>query len=342
MESMLFTPTNIGPVALRNRIVLPPMCQYSSDDDGRANHYHMAHYGVRALSGAALIILEATAVTSDGRISGCDLGLWNDTQTDPLARLADAIAHFGSVPGIQLGHAGRKSWAGVERMLAPSAVSFSAEHRVPEAMTQSDIDETVAAFAVAARRSVTAGYKVLELHAAHGYLINQFLSPLSNQRDDRYGGCRENRHRFLREIVEATTPELARDCALIVRISATEYDESGYSLADIVALGSELASLGVKAIHVSSGGSVPTRPQVWPGYQLPLARAIKDSVQIQVIGVGLLGSPSLAEYALQNGDCDMVAVGRAYLHDAQWPVQAAKALGAELPVPEAMKKALLR
>lgn len=342
MENILFTPTNIGPVALRNRIVLPPMCQYSSDDGGLANNYHMTHYGVRALAGAALTILEATAVTPDGRISGCDLGIWDDKQVDPLARLAETIACFGSVPSIQLGHAGRKAWPGVERMLAPSAVAFSPEHRVPQAMTQSDIDETVAAFADAARRSVAAGYKVLELHAAHGYLIHQFLSPLSNRRADHYGGSRENRHRFLKEVVEACKPHLGTDCALIVRVSGSEYDADGYTLDDIIALSQELEALGVAAIHVSSGGSVPVRPEVWPGYQLPMAKAVRQRVDIPVIAVGLLGDPALAEYALRNGDCDLVAVGRAYLHDAQWPVKAAKALGAELPIPEPMKKALLR
>jgi NADPH2 dehydrogenase len=342
MENILFTPSKIGPVSLRNRIVLPPMCQYSAGDMGLANPYHTAHYGVRALAGAALTILEATAVTADGRISGCDLGLWDDAHVEPLARLAETIAYFGSVPAVQLGHAGRKSWAGVDRLLAPSAVAFSPEHRVPEAMSISDIAEAIDAFAEATRRAVAAGYKVMELHGAHGYLIHQFISPLSNRRTDRYGGSRENRHRFLKETVAACQPHIGPDCALTVRVSASEYDANGYTLEDIIALCLELEAMGMAAIHVSSGGSVPVRPEVWPGYQLPLARAIKQSVAIPVIAVGLLGEPSLAEYALRNQDCDLVAVGRAYLHDAQWPVRAAKALEADLPIPEPMKKALLR
>lgn len=342
MESMLFTRTNIGPVALRNRIVLPPMCQYSSDEKGLANHYHMTHYGVRALSGAAVTILEATGVTADGRISGRDLGLWDETHVEPLTRLAKTIAYFGSAPAIQLGHAGRKAWSGVERMLAPSALAFSPDHRVPDAMTTADIADVVAAFADAARRAVAAGFKVLELHGAHGYLIHQFLSPLSNQRVDQYGGSRENRHRFLKKVVEACKPHLRSDCALTVRVSGSEYDAKGYALSDIVALSQELEAMGVAAIHVSSGGSLPIRPEVWPGYQLPLASAVKQGVGIPVIAVGLLGDSALAEYALRSGACDLVAVGRAYLHDAQWPIKAARALGAEPPIPEPMKLALQR
>jgi NADPH2 dehydrogenase len=340
--SILFSPTELGSIKLRNRIVLPPMCQYSADENGTANNYHFTHYGVRALSGAALCIVEATAVTADGRISGADLGLWSEQHIEPLSQLAQSIACFGSVPGIQLGHAGRKAWSGIESPVAPSAIPFSDQHRTPLALTADDVRGTTLDFAAAARRAVEAGFKVLELHAAHGYLIHEFLSPLSNRRTDAYGGSMENRHRFLLETADECLQVLSEDSVLIVRISATEYDEAGYSLEEMAALSRSLEAKGVAAIHVSTGGNVPLRPAVWPGYQLPYAKAIREAVGIPVIGVGLLGTPDLAEYALQQGACDMVAVGRAYLHDPHWAITAARAFCAELPIPEAMQKGLAR
>ena len=340
MTNLLFTTLSVGNVALRNRIVLPPMCQYSADENGMANEYHFVHYGVRALSGAALCIAEATAVTADGRISGRDLGLWSDDQVPSMTQLARSMASFGSVPGIQLGHAGRKAWPDVKHMVAPSPIPFSAEHKTPSAMTTEEILKTIDAFVAAAQRAVQADFKVLELHAAHGYLIHEFLSPLSNKRRDTYGGSMENRHRFLLEIVGACFKAIPEDVALIVRISGTEYAEEGYSLQEMVSLSKSLEAHGIAAIHVSTGGNVPLRPDVFPGYQLPYARAIREAVGIPVIGVGMLGTPALAEYALQDSACDLVAVGRAYLHDPHWAITAARALGGYKLVVE-MVKALM-
>ena len=200
--SLLFSPIKIGAVQLRNRVVLPPMCQYAATETGLPTAYHLAHYGARALGGLGLTILEATAITPDGRISGNDLGLWSDKHTEALSNVAEVISGNGCVPGLQLNHAGRKAWAGARKRLGPSAIAFSQDYSIPEEMTLAEIRKTTTAFASAAKRAADAGFKVIELHAAHGYLIHEFLSPLSNQRTDAYGGSPANRARFLLDAVE--------------------------------------------------------------------------------------------------------------------------------------------
>lgn len=341
-NSRLFSALQVAGHRLRNRIVLPPMCQYMADGEGLVNEYHLAHYGVRALSGAALIILEATAVQPDGRLSGSDLGLWSEQQVAGQRQLATAIAAHGCLPGIQLNHAGRKAWPGATRRIAPSAIAYSADYGTPQQMSEQDMDSIRDSFVQAARWAVMAGYKVIELHAAHGYLLAQFLSPLSNQREDQYGGNATNRLRFPLQVVDAVKAALPEDVLLAVRLSADEYTADGVHVEDTVHTCQQLEQHGVQLLHISSGGNVPIRPEVWPGYQLPYAKAVKDAVSVPVIGVGLLQQPALAEFALREGYCDLVAVGRGYLHDPHWAITAAKQLGEALPVPESMQKALLR
>ena len=340
--SFLFSPIKIGAVLLRNRVVLPPMCQYAATDSGLPTAYHLAHYGARALGGLGLTILEATAVTPDGRISGNDLGLWSDKHTAALTSLAQVISGNGCVPGIQLNHAGRKAWAGARQRLAPSAIGFSQDFSIPEEMTLAQIRKTATAFASAAKGAADAGFKVIELHAAHGYLIHEFLSPLSNKRTDAYGGSPANRARLLIDIVEQCNIILPDDCALIVRLSGSEYSPEGYDLAEITSLINTLYKHEVKAIHMSTGGNLPIRPDVWPGYQLSYARAAKQAAPIPVIGVGMILAPELAEFALREEYCDLIAIGRPFLHDPHWAIKAAQVLGDALPVPENMQKGLRR
>ena len=265
--SLLFSPIKLGTVQLRNRIVLPPMCQYAASEAGLPTAYHVAHYGARALGGLGLAILEATAVTPDGRISGNDLGLWSDKHAEALSSVAQVITENDCVPGIQLNHAGRKAWVGTHKRLAPSAIAFSQDYSIPEEMTLGEIRKTTTAFASAAKRAADAGFKVIELHAAHGYLIHEFLSPLSNTRTDAYGGSASNRARFLVEVVEQCNTILPNDCALIVRLSGSEYSPEGYDLNEITSLIKILYEHGVKSIHMSTGGNLSIRPDVWPGYR---------------------------------------------------------------------------
>lgn len=340
--SLLFSPIKIGAVQLRNRVVLPPMCQYAATETGLPTAYHLAHYGARALGGLGLTILEATAITPDGRISGNDLGLWSDKHTEALSNVAEVISGNGCVPGLQLNHAGRKAWAGARKRLGPSAIAFSQDYSIPEEMTLAEIRKTTTAFASAAKRAADAGFKVIELHAAHGYLIHEFLSPLSNQRTDAYGGSPANRARFLLDAVEQCNTILPSDCALIVRLSGSEYSSEGYDLAEITALVSTLHENGVSAIHMSTGGNIPVRPDVWPGYQLSYARAAKQAAPIPVIGVGLIVTPELAEFALHEAYCDLIAIGRPFLQDPHWAIKAAQTLGDTLPLPENMQKGLRR
>jgi len=342
--ALLFSPLSIRELHLRNRVVLPPMCQYAAAQDGHVTPYHMVHYGARALGGLGLVLLEATAITPDGRISDRDLGIWSEQHVPGLRQLADTIAYNGAVPGIQIAHAGRKAWRGVKRMVAPSAIAFSADHATPEALTPSDITDVADAFTQAALRAWQAGFKVVEFHAAHGYLLHEFLSPVANLRDDEYGGSPANRLRLLREVVTRCRQALPEQAVLTVRLSGAEFSGSPheYSPADIAEIAVGLCAAGIDAVHISGGGILPVRPIVWPGYQLRYARVVKDAVTVPVIGVGVLGKVELAEFALREGYCDLVAIGRPLLIDPHWPIHAARALGAETPVPEHMRLSLSR
>ncbi len=339
----LFQPLQLGKLTLRNRIVLPPMCQYmASTEEGRVTEYHLAHYGVRALSGLGLIIVEATGIEPDGRLSGNDLGLWEDEQLPGMRRLAEVISANGAVPGIQLNHAGRKAWPGAQRLVAPSPLPFDSGQRTPHELTPAEMEGIAARFAAAAQRAAAAGFKLIELHGAHGYLLSEFLSPLVNRREDEFGGALENRWRFPLMVVEAVKQVLPEDVVLGIRLSAEDYAEGGNTTEDCVQISRALEQAGIQLLHISTGGVVPVKPPAWPGYQLPCAKAVRQAVSIPVIGVGILEQPFLADFAIRLGYCDLVAIGRGYLRDPHWAVTAARSLHEEPMLPESMLAGLLR
>lgn len=337
----LFTPFTLRGVTLRNRVAMSPMCQYSAGDDGRATDWHLTHLGARAVGGAGLIIVEATAVTPDGRISPGDLGLWSDDQIGPLARIAAFVHGQGAAIGIQLAHAGRKAgtdlpWRGGKPLswtvVGPSAVPFAEGYPPPRALTVGQIDAIVEAFAQAARRAAAADFDVIEIHAAHGYLLHSFLSPLANQRTDDYGGPLENRARLLRRVARAIRAEWAGP--LFVRVSATDWRDDGWTLADTVELARWLRQDGVDLIDCSSGGIVPgVRIPVGPGYQVHLAEAVRAEAGIATGAVGLITTPEQANGIIGGGQADIVLLGRELLRNPYWALNAAAALGAPAPVP---------
>ncbi|RSK27748.1 NADPH dehydrogenase NamA [Bacillus sp. HMF5848] len=331
MKSILFSSYTIKNVELKNRIVMGPMCMYSShNEDGMVEDWHMTHYVSRAVGGVGLVMIEATAVTAQGRISPQDLGIWNDTQIEGLHKLVQQLHNNGAKTAIQLAHAGRK--ANVDgTIIAPSAIGFSDAYKTPSAMTIEDIKETVEAFKVAAERSKQAGFDIIELHGAHGYLINQFLSPLSNNRDDQYGGSAENRYRFLREIIEAVNE--VWDGPLFVRVSATDHHPDGLTVEDYVTFCTWMKEQGVDLIDVSSGALVPAKIDVYPGYQITLAEKIRNESQIATGAVGLITTGIQAEEIVHNNRADLVFVARELLRDPYWPRTAAKELGVKIAPP---------
>ncbi len=338
----LFDPFTLKSVTLRNRIGVAPMCMYSSDD-GRANDWHLVHLGTRAVGGAGLVIAEATAVLPEGRITPGDAGLWDDGQVEPLARINRFIQQHGAVPGIQLAHAGRKAsasrpWEGGAHLtdeeggwpvVGPSPLAFGDDlPKVPRALTVAEIQETVAAFVAAARRALDAGYQWLELHGAHGYLAHQFLSPLSNQRTDAYGGSFENRVRFLLEITRAVRALWPDRLPLSVRLSCTDWVEGGWSLEESVALSTLLKGEGVDLIDCSSGGSVPhAKVPTGPNYQVPFAERIRRDAGIATAAVGLITEAAQADAIVARQQADLVYLARQFLRDPYWPYHAAKVLG---------------
>jgi 2,4-dienoyl-CoA reductase-like NADH-dependent reductase (Old Yellow Enzyme family) len=348
MMSLLFSPLQLRGLTLRNRTVVAPMCQYSARH-GVANDWHFVHLGRFALGGFGLVILEATGVTPEGRISYADLGLWGDEQLPPLARIVDFLHEHGAAAGIQLAHAGRKAstpvaWRGSFNEteeekprvgfeswtpVAPSPIihpTSAPGYTQPREMTREDIAATVQAFADAAVRADRAGFDVVEIHAAHGYLINQFLSPIANHRSDEYGGSREIRMRFALEVARATRAVWPETKPLFMRISGTDAAEGGWDIEDSVALVRELQAIGVDAIHVSSGGVTAYGLKAAPLYQVPLARAVKQQTGITTIAVGLISDPQDAEAILETGEADLVAFARGALEDPNWPIHAHHAL----------------
>ncbi|MEN1761302.1 NADPH dehydrogenase NamA [Anoxynatronum sibiricum] len=336
MKTKLFSPFKLKKTTLKNRIVMAPMCQYSAGDDGYANDWHLVHYTTRAVGGAGLILLEATAVEPRGRISSQDLGIWEDSQADALRRIVNAGRRHGAVMGIQLGHAGRKCEAAGEAVIAPSALSFDAadpRFQVPKAMSVPDIAQVTASFQQAARRAVTAGFQVLEIHAAHGYLINQFLSPLANHRTDDYGGSPENRVRFLREVLAAVKEVIPEELPLIVRVSAEDYVPEGNRPEDLAALLNLAKDTGIDLVNVSSGAVVNAHINTYPGYQVRFAETIRQLTGLPVMAGGLITSPLMAEEVLQNERADLIFLGRELLRNPYWPLQAARELREELEWP---------
>ena len=338
--SILFSPLKIRSLVLKNRIVVSPMCQYSCID-GLANDWHLVHLGSRAVGGAGLIIMEATAVLPEGRISPYDLGLWNDQQIQPLKRITDFITQQNCVPGIQLAHAGRKAsitqpWAGDHlipiqeggwQTVAPSAIPFSEKTAIPIALTIAQINEIVAAFKATTIRALAAGFKVIEIHAAHGYLINQFLSPLCNQRTDEYGGSFENRIRFLLQIIDAVRSEWSNDLPLFIRISATDWVAEGWGIEDSIRLAEIVKNRGVDLIDCSSGGAIPNvKIPAKPNYQVPFAAVVRKT-GVLTGAVGIIISAQQAEDILQNQEADLVFMARELLRNPYFPLQAAQQLG---------------
>jgi NADPH2 dehydrogenase len=330
---MLFDSFSIKKLTLKNRIVLPPMCNYSSDRAGFANDWHFIHYASRAIGGVGLIIQEATGVEDGGRITSQDLGLWQDEQAEALKPIV-AIAHrHGAKIGIQLNHAGRKSEVEYLQPVAPSAIAFSEKYRVPHELTKAELGDIVGKFTAAAARAVAAGYDTIEIHGAHGYLISQFLSPLSNRRQDEYGGGPENRVRLLGEVVSAVRKVIPGDMPLIVRISAHDYTPGGNTTEDLATMLNLVKDKGIDVVHVSSGAVTPIAPRFYPGYQIPFALSIKEKTGLPVIGGGLITEPIQAQQVIKAG-VDLVFLGRELLRTPYWPLQAAFVLGHETTWPE--------
>lgn len=333
---MLFSPYKIKNVELKNRIVMSPMCMYSSrKKDGMVSNWHKTHYSSRALGGVGLIITESTAVEPQGRISVYDLGIWDDKHVDGLKSLVDFVHENGSKIGVQLSHAGRK--ADVEGdVIGPSSIPYKDDMKIPIEMSIDDIDCTINNFKEAARRTKEAGFDLIEIHAAHGYLINQFLSSLSNKRKDQYGGSRENRYRFLKEIVNAIKSEW--NGPLFVRISANEYHPDGNSLDDYIYFSQRMKEQGVDLVDCSSGAIVPAYIDVFPGYQVPLAEKIKHATNIATGAVGLITSAIQAEEILRNNRADLIFIGRELLRDPFWALRAAISLGHSIEGPVQYKR----
>ena len=359
---LLFTPLKIGQLTLPNRVVVSPMCQYSAED-GFANDWHLVHLGSRATGGAGLVIVEATAVTPEGRITPQDLGLWKDEQIEPLARITRFLHSQGSYAGIQLAHAGRKAsmsqpWVpeglvppqegGWSDIYAPSATAFDRHYGTQQALTPQGIDRIVNAFAQSAVRALEAGFDLVEIHAAHGYLLHEFLSPLANHRTDEYGGSFENRIRTLIRVVDAVREVWPLDKALLVRLSATDWMESeaeaSWTVDDSVALARILKTRGVDMIDVSSGGLVPHAKIIaGPGYQVPFARRVRQEADVAVAAVGAITEAQQAEAILAEGSADLILLARELLRTPYWPMAAAATLGTEITwVPQYARAAAKR
>jgi 2,4-dienoyl-CoA reductase-like NADH-dependent reductase (Old Yellow Enzyme family) len=348
-HSRLFTPLRIGGLELRNRIVIAPMCQYSAEE-GRATDWHVIHLGHLALSGAALLTLEATAVLPEGRISSRDLGLWSDDTEAALARTLDSVRRWSDMPiAIQLAHAGRKAssrvpWEGGAQVppgqpggwqtVAPSPVPFAEGHNPPVPLDRRGLAEIREAFAAAARRAARLGIDAVQIHGAHGYLVHEFLSPLSNRREDEYGGSLENRMRFPLEVFDAVRETFPAERPVSMRVSGTDWAPGGWDLDQTVAFAKALEAHGCGAVHVSSGGLTPAQQiPIGPSYQVPLARAVKSSIDLPVIAVGLITDFDQAEAIVGTGDADVIALARAILYDPRWPWHAAAHLGASVKAP---------
>jgi 2,4-dienoyl-CoA reductase-like NADH-dependent reductase (Old Yellow Enzyme family) len=346
MTSLLYQPYTIRGLTLRNRVAMSPMCQYSSEE-GFANDWHLVHLGARASGGVGLVIVEATAVTPEGRISPGDMGLWDDRHVEPLARIVRYVESQGAAPGIQLAHAGRKAscevpWRGGKAILdpanggwpvvGPSPIPFDESSPTPRELTIPEIDAVVDAFEAAARRALAAGFGMIEIHSAHGYLLHEFLSPLSNRRTDEYGGPMENRTRLVRRVAERIRKVVPDSMPLFARISATDWADGGWDVDQSVALARILRESGVDLIDCSSGALVPrVKIPLEPGYQVPFARRIRKEAGIATGAVGLIKEPGHAEKIVEEGDADIVLLGRELLREPYWVLKAASEAGREAP-----------
>lgn len=343
----LFTPLTLRSVTLRNRLAMSPMCQYSAQD-GLANDWHLVHYATRAVGGVGLVVVEATGVQARGRISPGDLGLWDDAQVEPLARVTRLVAEAGAVPCLQLAHAGRKgstarphegggplpAAGGGWKTVSASDLPFGDGHEPPEPLDTAGLRGVVESFVAAARRALAAGFQAVEVHAAHGYLLHQFLSPLSNRRTDAYGGSFAGRTRLVREVVAAVRAAWPERLPLFVRLSATDWADGGWGIDETVELCRGLAALGVDLVDVSSGGLLATAlPPAGPGYQAAFAERIRREAQVKTGAVGLITTPEQADHVIRSGQADVVLLGRQLLRDPYFPLRAATRLGQEGPWP---------
>ena len=342
MDQRLFSPYRVKGLQLKNRVVMAPMVQNSvTAKDGKPNEWHYVHYLSRAIGGVGLIIMEMTDVEPDGRITDADLGLWSDEQIPAFAKIIDGVHAHGAKIGIQIAHAGRKA-EDAARPVAPSEIAFpGSRYRVPRALTADEIERIVRLFADAARRAVQAGVDMIELHGAHGYLIHQFHSPLTNKRDDEYG---KDLARFGVQVIQAVKKELPEDMPLFFRISAVEYADGGYDIDHAIRLCEVYRDAGVDVFHVTSGGEGPAgrrKPGNYPGYQVPFARSIKEALNVPVVAVGMLENPMLADAVVRNGDADLVAIARGMLRDPYWATNAAIALKQQTNIPKQYERAYL-
>ena len=337
--SHLFSPFTLRSLTLRNRIAMSPMCTYSAGEDGLATDWHLAHLAACAIGGVGLIITGATAVEARGRISTHDLGLWDDAQIEPLARIVCLCRDQGAAMCVQLAHAGRKAWSdqlglGPATPIAPSAIPHDDDWAVPHALESHEINEIVAAFRAAAQRASLAGFDAIEIHAAHGYLLHEFLSPLSNQRTDEYGGTLQNRGRLLLRVVDAVRTVWPERLPLLVRVSATDWVEGGLTIDDMVQVAGWLKAHGVDVVDCSSGGISSASPaRIGPGYQIPFAERIRREASISTMTVGLITTAELADEIVRNGRADLVALGRELLRHPHWPLDAAHTLGQDIAWP---------
>ncbi|HEX8734821.1 MAG TPA: NADH:flavin oxidoreductase/NADH oxidase [Pyrinomonadaceae bacterium] len=352
--SKLFEPLKIREITFKNRVWVSPMCQYSSPD-GMPTDWHLVHLGSRAVGGAGLVIQEATAVSPEGRISPEDAGIWSDAHAEAYKRITKFIKENGSVAGIQIAHAGRKAstaapWNGGKKVseteggwqtVAPSAIAFAEDYPMPREMSAADIEKATNDFVEAAKRAVKAGFEVIEIHAAHGYLLHEFLSPLSNQRTDEYGGSFENRVRFPLETARKVRAAVPENLPLFVRISATDWTENGWDLAQSIEFCRLLKEIGVDLIDCSTGGNVPRAPiPVAPNYQVPFAAEIRRQTGILTAAVGMITEPKQAGEILQKGEADAVMIARQFLREPYFPFRAARELGAQIDVPKQYGRAI--
>lgn len=331
----LFSPYKLKGLELKNRVVMPPMCQYSVENkDGVATDWHYVHYVSRAIGGTGFIIIEMTDVEPDGRITDFDLGLWSDDHIPALARIVEGCHQHGAKVGIQIGHAGRKA-QDADVPVAPSAIPFNDEFKTPRELSTDEVKQMVEKFRLAVQRAVKAGVDAIELHGAHGYLIHQFHSPLTNRRTDEYG---EDLTKFGKEVIQAAKGEMPADMPLIMRISAKEYVEGGYGIKESLEFSREYQKAGVDMFHVSAGGEGPIAAAGKPGthvaYQVPLAREIKQTLNIPVIAVGRLDEPVLADAVIGNEEADLVAIGRGMLRNPYWTLEASVKLTKEIDIPD--------
>lgn len=331
---LTYTPYNLKNLHLKNRIVMPPMCMFSSDDSGEVQEFHHLHYATRALGGVSLIIVEATAVARNGRISSNDLGIWQDEHVPGLKSIVDAVHRYGSQIAIQLAHAGRKCTSSDSLIVAPSALPFNAASKTPHALSAAELQEIVELFKAAAARAERAGFDAIEIHAAHGYLLHEFLSPLSNLRTDEYGGTTENRTRLLREVLQAIRTVWPADKAIFLRVSASDHAQGGLNLDETLKIIDQIKDL-IDLVHVSTGGLIETPIKLYPGYQVSYADAIRKHSGLPTIAVGLITRLEQVEEILGNDRSDLIALGRELLRNPYWVInQDGRTRKSDLPYPK--------